>query len=77
MVFYAAFNCICHITATEKIINVFPPSHQYEAGALKCLDQGHFHEKKLDDPVHLDTWVTSQTLYHWATQDPKLQTICA
>ena len=34
-----------HITATVQIIHVFPWFHQYKPGALKCLAQGHSHEK--------------------------------
>ena len=34
-----------HITATGHIINVFPGFHQHQAGTLKCLAQGHSHEK--------------------------------
>ena len=34
-----------HITATAHIIHVFSGFHQYLAGALKCLAQGHSHEK--------------------------------
>ena len=34
-----------HSTATVHIIHVFPWFHQYYAGALKCLAQGHSHEK--------------------------------
>ena len=30
---------------TFHIIRVFPGFHQYYAGALKCLAQGHSHEK--------------------------------
>ena len=31
--------------ATVYIIHVFPGFHYYKAGALKCLAQGHSHEK--------------------------------
>ena len=61
-----------HITVTAHIVHVFPGFNQYKAGALKCLAQGHFHEKsressgaRTQNPKN-----TSQTLYHWATQDP-------
>ena len=33
-----------HITATAHIIHFFPEFDQYEAGALKCLTEGHFHD---------------------------------
>ena len=31
--------------ATAHIIHVFPGSHKYHAGALKCLVHGHSYEK--------------------------------
>ena len=46
--------------------------HQYKARALKCLAQGHSHEKPSgpkhgSDPV---PQVTSPTLYYLARQEP-------
>ena len=35
-----------------------PRFHQYLAGALKCLAQGHSHEKNPEDPV----WLKPRTM---------------
>ena len=55
-----------HITATVHIIHVFPGFHQYWAGILKSLAQGHSNEKPRGSRAarNQDPWITSQTLYH-------------
>ena len=42
--------------------------------ALKCLAQGHSHEKPRGSSATRaqDRWITSQTLHHCATWDPLL-----
>ena len=46
IVFYIAFNSnFSHVTATAHIIHVYPEFHKYQVRALKCLAQGHSHEK--------------------------------
>ena len=43
--------------------------------ALKCLVQGHPHKKPRGSSAARtqDPWIASQTLYHWATWDPRVQ----
>ena len=58
--------------ATAHIIHVFPGCQQCRAVALKCLAKGHIHEKYRGSSVAQtrDPLITTQTLYHLATQDP-------
>ena len=60
-----------HIMAIAHIIHVFSGYHQYYAGALKCLAQGYSRQKPRGSIAARtqDPWITSQTLYHLATQD--------
>ena len=41
-------------------------------GSLKCIAQGHSHEKSSgsSEAPTRGTQVKSRTFYHWATQDP-------
>ena len=55
-----------HITATVHVIDVFPGNHYFYTGTLKCLAQGHSHEKPRGSSADRteDSWITSQTIYH-------------
>ena len=56
-----------YITTTAHIIHVFPGCHQYEAGALKCLAQGHS-MKSPGDPVFLEPRTPGLRVKHSTTE---------
>ena len=60
------FDIISHITAAGHIIHVFLGFHEYQATVVKCLPQGHSHEKP-SGCSKARTWhlrITSPKLYH-------------
>ena len=56
-----------HITATAHIIHVFPRFHQYQAGALKYLVQGHSYENPRG-PVKLESKAPRLRVKHFTTE---------
>ena len=69
--FQQYFSCI---TATAHIIHVFPGFHQYYAGALKCLAQGHSQENP-GDPVRLEPKTPGLLVKHLTTEPRRTQNL--
>ena len=75
MVFYATFNSISVISPQQLTLFMISWVSPVLGWALKCLAQGHSHKKPRGSSVAWtqDPWITSQTLYNWATWDPTLE----
>ena len=52
-------------------IHVFPGVHQYKAGALKCLPQGHSYKKNPVDQVRLKHGASRLWVIHFTTGPPR------
>ena len=78
MVFYAAFNSISVISWRQLTLFMLSWVSPVLGWALKCLAQGNSHEKTRGSSAARtqDPWITSQTLYQWATWDPNKQENC-
>ena len=68
MVFYAAFNSISVISLRQ--LTLFMPSwvSPVRGWALKCLAQGHSHEKTQEDPVRLESRTPELRVKHSTTE---------
>ena len=54
-VLHCSQHYLSYITATAYTIHVILGFHKDKGRALKCLTQGHSHERPLVDPVWLET----------------------
>ena len=68
MVFYAAFNSISVISRRQLTLFMLSWVSPVLGWALKCLAQGHSHEKNSEDPVRLEPRTPGLRVKHFTTE---------